>query len=206
MAKLIFTGSDVLFCTRFVSKRKFPTKKSKLVYMFGMFLFVKICDLFVERFYAVSEHLIDELKPLGLKKPISVLIDPPQEIKNFKNKAHDGFTVLYYRGIGSNQIFKNWIYCYDEMKKVSQTLNANWYRGYDEPSLSNGINIIEVNGNNDMNKIYPITDVLVRMCNHDGAPRMIMECEQLGIPFYWSKENPNKEDIIKFINDALQKT
>ena len=186
--KLLWTGSDVLFATRPIGGKKFPTKKSKWIYFIGCMIFAKIADLFVEYHYVVSNHLIEELKPLKFKKNIKILIDPPKSFPNIKKKPHDGFNVLYYRCLGTNMPFKNWVYGYDIISKVKWHFKTN-------PD----IHFIEVNGNSDMNEIYAITNVYCRCCRHDGAPRMIMECEQLGIPYYWSKENPDFLDIINFI-------
>lgn len=191
MTKLLWTGSDVLYATRFIRKLKFPTKKSKLIYMFCMYIFVKIADIFIECHYVVSKHLIRELKCLKFNKEIKVLIDPPIYPIKFKKKKHKGFNILYYRGVGSNQKFNDWIYGYDiifELRRMD-------------------FNIIEVNGEKDMSEIYPIIDFMVRPNRHDGNPRMIMECKINDIPYYWSKKNPNIKQIIKQINEiSLQKT
>jgi hypothetical protein len=180
--KLLHTGSDVLFSTRLLGGKNFPTKLSKYIYFLGMTIFVKLADLFVECHYVVSEHLINELKPLGLKKKIKILVDPPQSVAGIKRETHDGFNVLYYRGFGANQKYNDWVYGYDIAKKVKEFFGDD-------------VNLIEVNGNKNMQKIYPIVDFYLRPNRHDGAPRMIMECEQLGIPYYWSKENPDINSI-----------
>lgn len=197
--KLLWTGSDTLYATRFLGGRKFPTKKIKYIYFLGVIVFAKIADKFVECHYVVAEHLKENLKPLKLKKEIKILVDPPKYTQKFRKKKHDGFNILYYRCFGSNMVYKNWVYGYDIMKGLSDYLQANWVQGYNDPDLINGFNIIEVNGNNDMSEIYPIIDVCIRPNRGDGMPRMIMECETNDIPYYWSKETPNINDIIEFI-------
>ena len=181
--KLLWTGSDVLFATKFLKH----SKKSKWIYMAGMHVFARLADLFVQEHYIVSEHLRPELAPLKLKKKITVLIDPPKYTEKFKKKPHEGFNVLYYRAIGSNQRFKDWVYGYDIYMSLKELM----------PEL----NYIETTGMQDMTKIYPIVDFYVRPNRHDGAPRMIMECETNDIPYYWSKENPDLNQIY----DTLQK-
>ncbi len=94
---------------------------------------------------------------------------------------------MYYRAIGSNQRFKDWVYGYDIYMSLKELM----------PEL----NYIETTGMQDMTKIYPIVDFYVRPNRHDGAPRMIMECETNDIPYYWSKENPDLNQIY----DTLQK-
>jgi len=190
MAKLMWTGSDTLYSTRLIGGRKFPSNMSKYLCFLGYTIFAKIADLFVEKHYVVAEHLKENLKPLGLKKQIDVLIDPPRDVEHIEKIPHTGFNVLYYRGIGGNQVFNDWVYGHDVIQNIESIC---------------GVRLIEVNGNSDMDRIYPIVDIMIRPNRSDGNPRMIMECKQLGIPYYWSKENPNRESIIKFINDTLQK-
>lgn len=196
MAKLLFTGSDVLYSTRLIGGAKFPTKWTKYLYFLGMTIFAKIADLFVECHYVVSDHLIRELQILKLKKKIKVLVDPPADIEDIERKPHRGINILYYCGKGANQKFKNWVYGKDLVEQF-------WLRNCKEIeycylkneieyiSQIDGIRIIEVNGSADMKKIYPFVDFYIRPNRHDGAPRMIMECQKLNIPYYWSKENPN---------------
>jgi len=196
MAKLLFTGSDVLYATRLIGGIKFPTKWTKYLYFAAMTVFVKIADLFVECHYVVSDHLIRELQILKLKKQIKVLVDPPADMEGIERKPHKGINILYYCGKGGNQKFKNWVYGKDIVEQF-------WVRNLDEIeyclikdeieyiSETDGIRIIEVNGSADMKKIYPFVDFYIRPNRHDGAPRMIMECQKLGIPYYWSKENPS---------------
>jgi len=208
MAKLLFTGSDVLFSTRLIGGKKFPTKLSKYLYFLGMTVFMKLADLFVECHYVVSDHLIPELKPLRLKKKIKVLVDPPIDLTGVERKPHRGFNILYYCGKGANQKFKNWVYGYDIMDYLWLRNIPNWH-WYMEVSgehtefleITDEIKIIEVNGNADMKLIYPYIDFYIRCNRHDGNPRMIMECEKLNIPYYWSKENPDIDTIERMVKE-----
>jgi hypothetical protein len=108
---------------------------------------------------------------------------------DIKKVKHDGFNILYYRGLGGNQKFKDWVYGYDIYKRMR----------YVFPEVT----FVEVNGDDDLSKIYPLVDFYLRPNRHDGNPRMVMECEYLGIPYYWSKENPDGLEIIKEINSKL---
>ena len=183
--KLLWTGSDVLFAK--IWKALKHSKKTKIIYMLGVWVFAKIADKFVECHYVVSKRLIPELVSLKLKKPIGVLIDPPKYIVKYNKKKHDDFNVLYYRGLGGNMPFKNWVYGYDIFKELKEKLPK--------------INFIEVNGEENMSKIYPITDFYIRPNRHDGEPRMIMECEINDIPYYWSEDGkPDIDEIIKQIS------
>lgn len=182
----MWTGSDVLFATKFLKH----SRKIKWFYMLAMRIYAKVSDFMVQEHYVVSEHLIEELKPLKLKKRISVLIDPPENLKLYKKKKHKGFNILYYRTKGNNQIFNDWVYGYDiinEIKKIE------------------GVHVIEINGDADMSEIYPIIDFYARPNRHDGMPRMVIECKYNDIPYYWSKSDPSiydlKEAIFKVLNN-----
>jgi len=175
----MWTGSDALFATRILGGRKFPTKRSKWLYFIGMTVFAKIADLFVQNHVVVSERLEKNLKPLRLKKKFEVLVDPPKEFDDIKQSHRGVVNILYYRSIGSNQKFKNWVYGYDIYKRIKDDLEGN------------DIRFIEVNGGADLSEIYPYIDFYLRPNRSDGFPRMIMECTSLRIPFYWSCEEPD---------------
>ena len=188
--KLFWLGSDVLFATRLVGGKKFPTKITKYPYFLGMTVFSKLADKFVEGHYVVSEHLKSELQPLKLRKPIKVLADPPKSLTGVVRKPHNGFNILYYRPVGANQKFIDWVYGKNVASEVGERLPDN-------------CSISECNGNMNMDEVYPYIDFVLRPNRHDGNPRMIMECEQLGIPYYWSKENPCIEDALMAIKVAI---
>lgn len=205
--KLMWTGSDVLYATWAYGKR-FPTKKLKIPYFYGCTLFAKIADLFVEGHYVVSEHMIERLKPLKLRKSIKVLADPPKSFKRAIKKPHKGFNILYYRPKTNNQPFVDWCYGYDVVLKIIERIEeidehgGGWASvGADDLKKAGAaIRVIEVDGSSDMSEMYPYIDFCVRPNRSDGNPRMIMECEQFGIPYYWSKENPDIEDILTKIS------
>ena len=209
MSKLMWCGSDTLYASRLVGGRKFPTKKSKFIYFLGYTIFAKIADLFVECHYVVAEHLKDNLAPLKLKKEIKVLIDPPQDFPKLKKKKHKGFNVLYYRAVGGNTPFREWVYGFDILNEVLDVLVEDGYCTShitgEVLNIPDTINIVEVNGKSDMKEILPYIDCYIRPNRGDGAPRMVMECEQLGIPYYWSKENPIVDDIVDFIKKEYAK-
>jgi hypothetical protein len=210
----MWLGSDVLFATRLVGGKKFPTKITKYPYFLGMTLFAKLADKFVQCHYVVSEHLKSELQPLKLRKPIKVLADPPKSLTGIVRKPHNGFNILYYRPVGSNQKFIDWVYGYDVVQKIWSKLPNCEYLEAQAGSkrdlvcaldaLKAKVIIIEINGSADMDGVYEYANLVLRPNRHDGNPRMIMECEQLGIPYYWSKENPDVNEILKKINEVIQ--
>jgi len=151
--------------------------------MFGMRVFAKLADIFCQKHIVVSEHLIEELKPLKLKKPIEVRANPVFYSKPVKKKPHKGFNILFYCAKGSNKRFKEWVYGKDLVERLKDY----------------GYNIIEVNGNHDMNEVYPIIDFYVRPNRHDGCPRMIRECEINNIPYYYTHKDPSFDDMLQAI-------
>lgn len=185
----MWTSSDVLYATRFVGGKRFPTKKSKYLYFLGMTVFAKLADLFVECHYVVAEHLKLELQSLKLRKSIEVLSDPPKSVTELVRVPHDGFLVLYYRALGANQEYLDWVYGYDIFLRTKRQF----------PSVQ----FVEVNGKSDIKEIYSFCDAYIRPNRHDGSPRMVMECEQLGIPVWWSRENPDEQDLRRWIENGM---
>ncbi len=176
---LTWTGSDVLYATSFPKH----FKRSKYIYCLGCMIFARIADKFVQKHVVVSEHLIRELKPLRLKKPIEVRSNPVNYTKKFPKQKHEGFNVLYYRGKTNNMPFMNWLYGYDIMKQFKKA----------RPEIK----IIEVNGSSDMSWIFPIIDFYARPNRHDGNPRLVRECRIQGIPYYHSYKDPSLKQLIK---------
>ena len=185
MGKFMWTGSDLLYANLGALKH---SNIKKYPYILAYWLFAKVLDFFVEGHYVVSEHLIKELKT---KKKVKVLVDPPLYPNKIEKVKHDDFNVLFYLPVTKNQKFTDWVYGDDIARNVMS-------RYGDDTSVF----FIYVFGNDDMNRIYPEIDFYLRPNRHDGNPRMIMECEINGIPYYWSKENPDIDEIIKQIEEV----
>jgi len=155
--------------------------------MIGCHIFARITDKFVEKHLVVSDHLIEELQSLNFKKPIEVRKNPVNYSEKLEKKSHRGFNVLYYRPETKNMPFTNWVYGYDIMQKLKSKMPE--------------INVIEVNGNSDMNEVFPIIDFYARPNRHDGCPRLIRECELQDISYYHSFNNPS----FKKLKNEIQK-
>ncbi len=175
---ITWTGTDVLLATKFQWRLT-----SKLIYSLKCLLFARIVDRFVQKHVVVSEHLIDELKPLRFKKPIEVKPNPVWYPKKYKKRKHAGFNVLYYRHKSKTPKFTDWIYGYDIIIGLLKY-----------PPLKN-LSVYEVDGSQNMSEVYPIIDFYARPNNHDGNPRMIRECEIQGIPYYHTTSNPSLKDL-----------
>ncbi|MFQ5772659.1 MAG: hypothetical protein ACE5HX_19140 [bacterium] len=184
--KMLWTGSDSLYLIKYP-----PSRKIKYIYMFCLRLFARLVDFFVQEHYAdhrlVKLHLIE----FGMKKPIVIVPDNLLYPNLIPKKQHSGFNVLYYfPKRQTNLPFTQWVYGYDIYEQI---------RDY----FGKRVNWIIVNGDSDMNEVFPIVDFYLRPTRHDGSSRMRQECEINGIPYYWSQENPNVEEIKKEIKDAM---
>ena len=153
-----------------------------------MWIFAKIADLFIQKHLVVSWHLIEELAPLRLKKPIEVRDNPVLHSEKYPKQEHEEFNILYYRGITSNQVFMDWLYGYDIMQQLKK----------DMPEIT----VIEINGKADMSIVFPHIDFYARPNRHDGCPRLTRECDIQDIPYYHSYSNPSLIDL----KDAIKKT
>lgn len=138
--------------------------------------------LFLDRFavrciYVDDTILIGRLRAAGFKSPIFEVPDPVNHPAAYERREHEGINVLYYDPSEhrKNKETARWIYGIDYIEKAMQLcsgLNVNW---------------IKVDGNQDMSKIYPITDLYVRPNRIDAKSRMVQECEINGIPVYHTK-------------------
>ena len=166
--KLMWTGSDVLYQLQYPPFIRFRFK----VKIFFERIITRLIQPFLECNVAVSDNLERELRELGYKN-IKVHPDPVKYLKKYPKIAHEGYNVLYYIPKGKkNQKFIEWLYGWDLMLEYK--------------ALNSTHNIIVVNGDADMSKIYPIIDLYYRPTRHDGMPRMILECRMQEIEYYWS--------------------
>ena len=165
--------------------------------------FYRIKWFFLHRLFdehwIVSDRLRKELTDFGIdNRKISVHIDPPKKHIRVEKKWHEGFNVLYYlphtsiAGMG----YIRWVYGADVVRDVV-------FRFIHNPN----IHFIQVSGSSDMELMYPYIDCYIRPSRHDGCPRMVIECRQNNIPYYYSESgNPNVDDIVKLINDEYAKS
>ena len=117
---------------------------------------------------------------------IKILHDPLLHPTAYGKKKHKGFNVYYFFPKGKkNPKFIEWLYGYDVIQELQKRItNVNWIR---------------LDGSNDMSKGFPIMDFYIRPNRHDGASRLRQECEINNIPYYWSQENPDIEEICKLL-------
>ena len=185
--KLLWTGTDSLMLLD-VSRQ--PLKKK--IYWIIFRVLARIIDVFADEHYCDSENVADNVRKFGMKKKISVVPDKLNHTDKYPKIDHDGFNVIYYLpNCNKDKKFKEWLYGYDVFKKISSTMPY--------------VNFVILDGTNNMEEIYPLTDFYLRPNRHDGASRMVQECKIQQIPYYHSVTDPNFEEAIKSINEAYRK-
>lgn len=186
--KLMWTGSDVLYLKSFP-----PFVRLRFKFKIMLFrLWVFLGNPFVQEHYAVSERLRQELNEAGFKRWKVKVLQDPCKYGALPREPHKGFNVLYYIPAGKkNKKFIDWLYGRDIYEEVKRLLPD--------------VNFFEVNGNVDLAEIYPYIDFYLRPTRHDGAPRMVAECELSGIPYYYSVSEPKVDDIVREIKKYLKK-
>lgn len=179
----MWTGTDSLMMVD-VSKRTF---RKKVVWLLFRWIIKFLDKHYVQEHYIDSLNLKDNLVAAGLVKPIKVRPDPVKYQVKLPKIQHEGFNVLYYCPDTDNK-FIRWLYGYDIFESVKEHFPT--------------INFIHVDGSQNMKDIYPITDFYLRCNRHDGASRMVQECQIQDIPYYHSQRDPDTDEIIKKIRSV----
>ena len=187
---LYFTGSDVLLLNEYPKQ----LSKRKHLYIWLYRMFVRMSSFCVEGIAVTDEHLINELQLFGFNKEITVVHSNVLHKQKYCRFPHKGFNVFYYCPGGSDQRWNKWVYGHDIFCKVR-----------DHYKDDQRVNFIRSWGQFDMTATFPITDFMLRPNRHDGDARMIQEAIIQGIPYYWSYENPDFDEIIKAIDNAKRR-
>lgn len=185
--KLFWTGTDSLMLVDYSMR-----KPSKRIYWWLFRRIIRLIEPFIQCHYCVSENVSDHLKKFGINKSIEIHHDFHQIFKTIKKIPHDEFIVLYYLPTGLDTDFIHWLYGADIVLQIE-----NYFK--------DKIRLLLISGSQDMYELYPMIDFYLRPNRHDGHPRMIDECEQWGIPYYWSQTDPDIWDAIKAIEKAMNK-
>lgn len=158
--------------------------------------------MFWKRFehFAYSESytcpIVIALQEFGIPPEKVHLYPGPVKYSKIERKKHDGFNILFYwnPGDGKNLKFKRWKYGVDIFEKIKAVYD--WYRP--------DVKFIVVDGSQDLTDILPIVDIYIRPSRHDGAARLVRECEENGIPVFWSNRSDVKGmEVIDFIKKHL---
>jgi len=209
--KAFWMGTDSLMLVD-VSRRHW---KKKLVWKLFRPIIRFLDKFYLDAHYCVSENVADNLRNFGVTKPIKIVRDQELYPHVYPKKEHDGFNIVYYLPKKHTEPkFRDWLYGLDVVSKISSYLGnkycVEWClndigdsMGYS--SINPDIRFIVVDGDADMEEIWSIADFCLRVNRHDGHARMIMECENNSIPYYWSKINPDKYEAIKMIKKHMAK-
>ena len=181
--KLFWTGTDVLFMNTIPPGTRLRFKIKILAFRY----LAKIMQSFIEANYVVSEHLLSEL---NLRK-MEVMPDRVKYSQKYKKVRHKGIKVLYYHPKDKNNPkFIRWLYGIDIIDHLKVMFpEVLWIRA---------------DGTMDLSKIFPFVDYYVRPNRHDGHPRLIDECIINEIPYYWSKSDPDSNEIIKGLTNIIK--
>lgn len=131
------------------------------------------------------------------------MVDQPL-VGKIKKERSKRFTILYYlpkhaQNLGGQKYLK-WLYGYDVWENVNTMLVRM------TPTMEWKIKLIVVDGTADMNEVWKTVDFYVRPTRHDGQSRMILECEENNIPYYFEPNgNPSVIDIVWRITEAYDR-
>ena len=54
-----------------------------------------------------------------------------------------------------------------------------------------------------MEEVFPIIDLYIHPNRHDGYSRLIRECDIQNIPYYWTHENPNYNQLKAKVAESI---
>jgi len=121
-----------------------PANKIWYLKLFFYRLKWRILHKIFDEHYIVHERLREHLIEFGINpSKISVKIDPPLYDQKFKKKKHKGFNVLYFHPLPNNlggEKYIRWKYGIDFIEKIKD------------------YNLVKIDGNQDLSKIYPVID------------------------------------------------
>jgi len=183
-----FIGTDALL----ISRWNFPCRLYKRLYQIYVRIRTWLLDPFVDEYWVPHADLIYELRSAGIKKPIKIRKLDLKYRKKIEKKEHDTFNILFYwPGDQKNAKLWRWIYGYDVFLEIKKRLGDKvWW--------------IVINGEADMEGVFPIVDFYLRLNRHDGYPRLIDECNIQEIPYYWSRIEPDIDKALVVINKSIR--
>jgi len=140
----------------------------------------KIYHRIFDKHYIVHERLRKHLLDFGIKnEKISVVVDPPLFPGKYKKESHEGFVIMYYhppKACLGGETYIRWKYGIDFIEQTKRAFIK-----------IKDIHFLKIDGSTDMEKVYAVTDYMLRPSRHDGMPRMNIECEINKIPYYYSE-------------------
>ena len=179
-------GSDVLK----IFMNPYPKTSLQFYTLYINRLFDWASRSFVTENWVTHKHLVPHLENKGIHVD-RVQHGTSQIFSDFKRIKHDNINILYYMPKTKNQRYANWVYCWDIVREIKEIFKDD-------------ADFIEVDGTQDMSKVYPIVDYYIRPSRWDGMTRMIQECQQLGIPYFWDETfTPTLDELIRWLDERL---
>lgn len=156
---------------------------------------VRLLDCLIGENWAFSSGLADEIKPFVRNKKIRVVIPPPDHISVKREPFGDVFVVGYYFPRTGNPEFVRWKYGLDLIWEAASILKSEEVR------------FLPFSGDHsEIAHALIGMDCYIRPARHDGTPRLVLACQELGIPYYYREDfNCSVEDVVKFIRDQARR-
>ncbi len=176
-----WVGSDVLLL------HEFPPGRGKLS-VFRHRLLYHLTKLFVTENWITAERLRDEFEACGGKKAFVRYHIEGMLMKKVVKIKHEGVNVAWY--VTNSSKSARWKYGVDLVEELM-------LRFYD-------VNWIKLDGTLDMREVFPYLDAYIRPSRHDGRPRLVIECQTQGIPYYWSENGePDLDEMFEFVKKIV---
>ena len=141
----------------------------------------KIYHRIFDEHWIVHERLRQHLLDFGIdNSKIKVVIDPPIFPDKYPKKPHGGFVIMYYHPTPAclgGETYIRWKYGIDYIERTIEHFKD-----------MESINFWKIDGKQDMSKVYPFIDFMLRPSHHDGMPRMNLECDNNNIPYYYNED------------------
>ena len=150
--------------------------------------------------FGISPNIVDELSPYIRIKYL------PMSIENYNflfRPFPKQFTVLVYLPPNNPNFYGLPII----KKLIKNNLKIKFIilgKDYGNISNFNNVEIIEIDKNNNMNKLYERSSVLIRLTKHDGAGQMVMEALARGRHVIWTSKSPYCQHVDRTL-DSVQK-
>jgi len=180
-----YTGSDARWLIH-----TFPTDIRKIPYILFVRLRAYLMKPFVSEYWVDHNYLRYFIFHFNPKAKMRVVPDTLLHIEKYPKRKHLTKNVMYYYPANEyNKTYCRWCYGKDIIDTLkSEFTDFNWIR---------------VDGKLDMKKVFPVIDFYIRPNRHDGASRLVQECEIQGIPYYHSHHDPDIDEIRTMLKEKF---
>ena len=177
-----YTGSDARWLTETQ-----PTDARKIPYILAARLRAWLLRPLVREYWVDDEYLAGWIRKFKPDAKTRVVRDELWYPTKMKQVPHKGINVAYYMPRRANRKYAEWCYGKDVVDRCIRLFpEFNWMR---------------LDGNANMEYVYPYLDFYVRPNRHDGASRLVQECRLNDIPVYHTQHDPDFGTLL----DTLKK-